>query len=363
MTVCLSTIVKNEAPIIRRCLSSVLAHIDCWAISDTGSTDGTQGIVRDVMSGVPGELIERPWRDFASNRQDAMDLARMMGTDYVLIMDADEWLVPSCDRPFDGLTADQYNVDHRREGCLIELLRPSVVKASIPWKWQGVLHECLTGPWRTKDRLRTAIIDYKFDGARNADQQTKFERDAEVLERALADDPTNARYRFYLAQSYRDAGDVARAEAAYIKRADMGGWVEEVYVSWLRIAALRIAMGKPRADVIDAYLRAHSAQPLRAEALCDLARYCRLSNDFVAASIFAREAGRIPRPDDALFLDHSEYEYRAFDELSVASYLIGNYRDAADMARLALHSSVDGDARVRIHRNYDVSTARLRGLR
>ena len=76
---CLSMIVRNEAPVILRCLASVLPLIDSWAIVDTGSTDGTQILIRDRLKALPGELYERPWRDFASNRTEALDLARGRG--------------------------------------------------------------------------------------------------------------------------------------------------------------------------------------------------------------------------------------------------------------------------------------------
>src|SRR4051794_3114791 len=65
-TVCLSMIVKNEAHVIRRCLDSVRSLIDYWIIVDTGSTDGTQDVIRAAMADRPGRLVERPWVDFAS---------------------------------------------------------------------------------------------------------------------------------------------------------------------------------------------------------------------------------------------------------------------------------------------------------
>ena len=43
-TICLNMIVKNEQPVIRRCLASVKEMIDYWVIVDTGSTDGTQDL-------------------------------------------------------------------------------------------------------------------------------------------------------------------------------------------------------------------------------------------------------------------------------------------------------------------------------
>ena len=87
--VCLNMIVKDEAPVILRSLESVKSIIDYWVIVDTGSTDGTQDLIRNFMKDIPGELHEREWINFGHNRNEALDLARNRG-DYVLFIDADE---------------------------------------------------------------------------------------------------------------------------------------------------------------------------------------------------------------------------------------------------------------------------------
>ena len=43
---CLNMIVRNESAILERCLRSVADHVACWVIGDTGSTDGTQDLIR-----------------------------------------------------------------------------------------------------------------------------------------------------------------------------------------------------------------------------------------------------------------------------------------------------------------------------
>ena len=50
-TICLNMIVKNEAHIIRETFDNILKYIPLsyWVISDTGSTDGTQQIIKDYL--------------------------------------------------------------------------------------------------------------------------------------------------------------------------------------------------------------------------------------------------------------------------------------------------------------------------
>ena len=57
------------------------------------------------------------------------------------------------------------------------------------------------------------------------------------FERALADEPQNARYAFYLAQSYRDAGQPEKALDAYRKRASILGWEEDAWYPLYEIGA------------------------------------------------------------------------------------------------------------------------------
>src|SRR5271155_988950 len=134
-------IVKNEAPVIRRCLDSVLPIIDHWVIVDTGSTDGTQDIIREHLKDLPGELHERPWRDFAHNRSEALTLARPHAA-YSLIIDADDVLEIPAGFQVPELTADSYVLDI--QDTTIRYQRTQVVRNTRPWRYVGVLHEFLT---------------------------------------------------------------------------------------------------------------------------------------------------------------------------------------------------------------------------
>jgi glycosyltransferase involved in cell wall biosynthesis len=357
MRVCLSMIVKNEAAVIERCLRSVRPHVHAWAIADTGSDDGTQDIVRRCMADLPGELIERPWVDFATNRNQALELARNHG-DYALIIDADEVLEADAGFSWGALG---------EPGYLLEFVygptryrRTALPKLDAGWRWEGVLHESLVRPQFADVPLLPGLrIHVHSDGVRSRlPPAEKFGRDAEVLRRALDAEPDNTRYAFYLAQSLRDAGQWREAIAAYEKRTAMGGWTEEIYYSKLQTAVLKERAGGAYAEVVVAYLDAIDHAPLRAEALCDFARYLRQNKRYALARQFAQAASRLQLPRDVLILDSTVYEWRARDELAVACYLLGDRSESARLWReLLAEPRLPGTERERVQRNLAVAVA------
>jgi hypothetical protein len=348
-SVCLNMIVKNEAHVIRRCLDSVRPFIDHWVIVDTGSTDGTQGIIRAHFSDVPGELHERPWRDFGHNRTEALELAHGKA-DYILVMDADNIFRAPEGWRWPELTADAYQLVHRSEGTEYSVV--VLVADRLAWRYVGVLHEYITSdaPHRKAD-LPGAWIDRRHEGARGRDPGT-YRKDAAVLEKALAEDPGNARYAFYLAQSWRDAGEPARARDAYRRRVAMGGWEEEVWYSLYEVAMLTERLGAPAAEVRSAYLDAYQNRPCRAEPLWRLARYHRERNEMALAYLFARQAAATPRPADILFLDDSVYQWRSLDEFGVAAYWAGALAEGkAAIERLLAEGHLPAAERPRVEAN------------
>jgi hypothetical protein len=88
------------------------------------------------------------------------------------------------------------------------------------------------------------------------------------------EDPSfQSRFTFYLAQSHRDCGAKEQALTNYLRRAEMGGWDEEVFVSLYNAAQLQEALGHSLEEVISTYQRASEAAPGRAEALHGAARF------------------------------------------------------------------------------------------
>lgn len=94
-TLCLATIVKNEANYIENMLRSCAPILDYAVVVDTGSSDHTMAIVRATLEelGLPYLLAEVPFIDFAQARNAALERVPA-SLDWVLMLDADEELVP-----------------------------------------------------------------------------------------------------------------------------------------------------------------------------------------------------------------------------------------------------------------------------
>lgn len=315
-TICLCMIVKNEAKVIERALASVRHLIDTWVISDTGSTDGTQDLIRAALAGIPGELHEEPWTDFGHNRTLNITHARGKAS-YLLLLDAD--MVIDQHDPLPPLGADSYMVRHAGE---LAYRNKRLVKADLPWRYVGVTHEYLTadgeGPSENLDALS---VRHFADGGSRHD---KFERDAALLAADLRTDPDNTRTVFYLAQTMRDMGRIDQAVELYRRRATMGGWDEEVYYAHLQTGILLADAGDWPAG-LQALVRAWEHRPARLEACYEIISRLRLRGDYHTAHAFASAVLDRPVPEDWLFVQPWVYGWGILFEYSITAYWTGDH--------------------------------------
>lgn len=343
----LMMIVRDEAHVIERCLRSVRDLVDWWVIADTGSTDATMDLIRSVMSGVPGELVQRPWVHFGHNRQEVLDLARASPHrrpgDYALWIDADEQLLELPPARL-SLTASGYELPvtygDTRYGRLC------LVRLADPWRWVGPIHEYLDWPEASTGTLTAPRVLVTHDGARAQDPAT-YRKDVALIENALAKDPDDPRLQFYLAQSLRDASDPQAALAAYrLRLANPAGWHQERWYSALQVARLLEQTGRPVGDVIDAHLSAYQLCSWRAEPLVEAARLERSRGRYEVALLLAQAATQLPMPGgEGLFVDVPTYRWRAWDEVAVSAYWTGRYAVGEAAALRALDGNPD-DARL-----------------
>lgn len=329
----LSMIVKNEERVIRRCLESVRPFITHWVISDTGSTDNTKAIIQEVMSGIPGILRDDQWQGWGVNRTIPLAIAREHTRYTIGVIDADEVLEVTDAQAFQHLTAGAYYVTRKMPSGFAND-RLTVFNNALPWRFEGKFHEGPeVGMPHSTEVLGGVLLRNFSDGASSGDALKEIQRYTEEalhFEEEVAKDPSNTRAMFYLAQSYRDSAQVQKAHDTYLRRASMGGFPEEIYISVLYAAHLRAdQLGSPMGEVAELYLRAHALRPQRAEALYSLGRYYRMKLQSELAEIYARMAVAIPLPaSDRLFVEGSVYAWRAKDELGLTLTWTGKYEES-----------------------------------
>jgi len=336
-TVTLCMIVKDETHIIDQCLRSMAKYIDRYDITDTGSTDGTQDLIKKTMEelNIPGEVHQSDWKGFGDHngktgsRTESFRNAQKSDADYAWVIDADDYMQGDFKYP-DGMDADAYAISMGR--AEFGWWRNQIFKLEHDWNYIGVLHEYADCTSKPREEMNFGKItgDYRViartEGARNVgvDPIEKYKRDAETLEAALADEPKNERYRFYLAQSYFDSQQWQKALDAYEARVELGGWPEEVYYSLLRVAILKGMLERPTEETAQAFLDCFNHRPSRAEPLWFLARLYRMKDKNATAYLYARMAAEIPYPEhDILFIQNDVYSWAVLDEVAATAFYAG----------------------------------------
>jgi len=366
-------IVKNETPVLDRLIESVKDVIDYYVIVDTGSTDGTPEFIKNRMDqhGIEGEVIIAPWVNFGVNRNQALQYAcASRNSGWLLFIDADEELQYT-DPSFYRRLQPGVSYCLRKHHNDIRYALPNLVDiGSNRWRWQGTVHEYLehlegSG---TREVVEDAwIYFHPGEGVRSRGYtaEQKFLRDAALLEEELQKNPADARSRFYLAQSYRDAGHYEPAYENYCKRAEMQGWVEETFIAQLQAGHMAANLNLPYATVMALYQKAYELRPSRAESLHALASYCRRHGQFNLACLFARRGLEIPYPSDTLFVNPAVYHWQLLDEQSVSAYWAGHYQESKAACEEIFRREAEGLIKLsaensrRVHDNLNFALAKL----
>ena len=186
-----------------------------------------------------------------------------------------------------------------------------------------------------------------------------------MLQEALIDEPDNARYVFYLAQSQRDGEDLEAAIRTYRRRAEMAGWEEERWYSLYQIPQLEERLERPWPGVLAGYLAAWQMHPDRAGPLFRIGLHYQREREFHLAHMFFSRAMAIRRPrGDRLFVESTLYDYLLAVEYAVSAYYVADHEAAVATNNALLRDGVlppDGVAHVVRNRRFSLDARHAAG--
>jgi len=344
----LNIIVKNEEKVIARMLETVAPLIDWYTIVDTGSTDRTKEICKEVMDkhGIPGEIIDHKWENFCAARNAALQAAKGK-CEFAFWIDADEQLIwPdkfSKDKLITGLKnfdAGAITVNYGSQ----TYFRTQFMRVSCPWEWRGAVHE-IQLPKEGSDfnprgtQVGGLSVLVTPDGASWGDgsdpkaaQEAKYREHAEMLHEYIKTD-SDIRWIFYLAQSYRDSFQWELAEKYYQQRTDSEeGYWEERYFSALMVASMRSNQGKPVNEIMEAYAYCSRFDYRRAEHFIPIIRYYQGLQNWPMAYSLSKyvidNCSKNPFPTSSLFIDKATYDWQCLDLHCISAFYMGKLPEA-----------------------------------
>jgi hypothetical protein len=374
----LNFICKDESHVIETMLNSAKDVVDLIVANDTGSTDGTQQIIKNFgeKHGIPTYVFERPFDDFEKSRNHAMqklkDVVNELGWDpnkvHGFWFDCDEQLITDPGFRKEQFTKDLYMINTYIGN--MKYTRNTFFKVSKPFRWYGPVHEFIVCDEQniTSGLAENIKVDVKMTGnSWQSDISKKYISHAHKLETYIADNREDPRWIFYTAQSYHDSASMKdnkeeneerlrRSLKYYRERVSRNdGYPEEIFYSQYRIGTIMRILEDPWNLTHQELLKAYSIDPLRAESIKVIIDYYLQMNEWHMAYMYTKFAKmnfhmKNPYPQRLLFVDEATYVWKIAEAHSAACFYTGrmdearsSYQDILDAIKTHPHCFTPDD--------------------
>jgi glycosyltransferase involved in cell wall biosynthesis len=352
----LNFICKDESHVIGKMLESCKTITDLIVVNDTGSTDGTQDIIRKFgeENNIPTYVFERPFDDFEKSRNHAMeklrDVVQELGWDANKVhgywFDCDETLIIDPKFNKDQFVNDLYMINTFIGQ--MKYTRNTFFKVSKPFRWYGPIHEFIVCDEQniTSGLAENIHVDVKMTGASwQGDIPTKYKNHAFVLEKYIDANRQDPRWIFYTAQSYHDSASIPdnreeneerlrRALKYYKERVNRtDGYAEEIYYSQFRIGTIMRSLEEPWNLTHQELLKAYNMDPTRGESIKIIIDYYLQMNEWNMAYLYSKFAkvnfhGKNPYPNRLLFVDEALYIWKFAEAHAATCFYTGRMDEA-----------------------------------
>jgi len=334
ITISLCMIVKNEEPVLAKCLDSVKGLVEEIIIVDTGSTDNTKAIAANYTS----QIFHFDWTDdFSAARNDSFSHATQ---DYILWLDADDWLQENdraklkllkqtIDSNVDSISMDYYvGFDPLGQPTAV-IKRNRLVKRSKQFQWHDPVHEYLA--------VEGHVV-YSDIAVSHGRVHTNSERNLRIYERALARGSilSNRQLLHYAMELTANDYFEKAIEIYQTIITDRASFFEDQLLACDRMAHCHHELGNKEQE-LQALLKTFNYDIPRADYVCRIAYYFQENNDFEKAVNWYQLALKLDKPENRLFgINHMAWTWFPHLQLVACYGKLGQLELAYEHNEIAL---------------------------
>lgn len=327
--------VKDAGDDFRNILTQNLPYIDRWTILDTGSTDNTVEIIKDVLKHKKGMLYEEPFINFRESRNRLLDLAGdvcafnvMLDDTYVIEGDLRAFLEFA--RGDDVIDSYSITIDNGET----RYNSNRITKPERGLRYKYIIHEII----QTENNLNAAI---PHNIARLKDINSNYmlnrtierkQKDIEWLEKTLEEYPDDPRTLYYLAETYLCIEDWEKALYWYKERVkNPGGYSGEIQDSLYYIAVIsHFKLNKEWSECLPLFLNCYNYDTSRGDSIYFVGSYYSSIGDKEQAYKYIRTAFDSGIPEITISVRKLIYNYHIPNDLIPLCYERGEYQLALD---------------------------------
>ena len=332
--------VKNEHKRIKVSLDSVVGHVECFIIYDTGSEDDTIEIIKNHCEEhkINLYLIQGEFENFSVSRNVSLEYADTIpNLNYCLLLDCNdelkggEYLRKFAEEHKNSSSTGFLACQEWWSGNYNKYYNLRFIKAREGWRYRGSVHEwmkntkCEEGKDPPVIRIPDKTVLYQ-DRTQDDDKSSKrFFRDKILLLKDHKLDPTEPRTVFYLAQTCSCTRELEDAFYYYKIRTTLEGFQEEKFHAFCRCGDISKDLKHPWYDTMAWYMKAFEHSQ-RVEPILKIVEHYKETKNWILAYTFADLACSLTYPEHSiLFVDSHAYTYERWHNLSIVAYYVGKY--------------------------------------
>ena len=336
----LCIMVKDAGDGFRDILEKNLPYVDYWTFLDTGSTDNTISIIKDVMKSKPGILYQEPFINFRDSRNRLLELAG--NKCFYNIMLDDTYFLNGPLREFLYMARGDNVVDSY--SLVIEdtdtfYTSNRITKSDRKLRYINRIHEII----QTENNLNASIpykngyiIDVISDYMKNRTSKRKYS-DIDILFEELKEKPNDPRTLYYIADSYLGLKKWEMSLEWFQKRVNCTkkGSSSEIQDSLYYIAAIsHTKLNKDWKECHQLYLNCYEYDPSRTDMLFLIAQKYLNNGRIHTGFLYLKNVYEKGMPMITMSVRKEIYNYYTPLYMMKFAYEVGEYKLGLDACNI-----------------------------